>query len=42
MDTVTNGSHYNVDRGVEPHIRIDKIEHLYDREYLVDMINNLP
>ena len=40
-NTIKNGIFYSVDTGVEPDVYIDKIEHLYDREYLTQLINNL-
>ncbi len=41
LSTMSNGSLYDVDQGVDPDIVIDKIEHFYDREALTDYINNL-
>ena len=39
--TVTNGVYYNVDQGVEPHYYFGKLESYFDREALIDYINNL-
>ena len=36
-----NGSFYDIDEGVDPDIYIDRLETLYDREALTDLINNL-
>jgi len=41
INTVKNGTFYSVDEGVNPDIYISDIHHLYDRAYLVNMINNL-
>ena len=40
-NTVKNGIFYSVDEGVTPDIYIDKIEHLYDRDYLTQLIHEL-
>ena len=37
-----NGSFYDIDEGVAPDVYISKIETLYDRTKLTDLINNLP
>lgn len=39
---VKNGSYYTSDRGVEPDIYISDIAHLYDREYMTELIDKLP
>ena len=39
--TVRNGAFYNVDTGVEPHVRLNYPESFYDREGLVELIHNL-
>ena len=39
--TVRNGAFYNVDTGVEPHVRLNYPESFYDRDGLVEMIHNL-
>ena len=39
--TVSNGSFYSVDQGIEPDIYIKHLEKLYDREWLTDYINNI-
>ena len=39
--TLKNGAFYNVDQGIEPHIRLNYFESFYDRESLVEMIHNL-
>ena len=36
-----NGSFYDIDEGVAPDVYIDRLELLYDREALTDMINGL-
>ena len=41
ISTVRNGAFYNVDTGVEPHVRLNYPESFYDREGLVEMIHNL-
>ena len=41
ITTFTNGSLYGIDTGVEPHVRLNKLESFYDREGLVEMIHNL-
>ena len=41
ITTYKNGSLYGVDTGVEPHIRLNKLESFYDREALVEMIHDL-
>lgn len=41
LSTMSNGSLYDVDQGVEPDVVIDKIEHFYDREVMTDYINGL-
>ena len=38
---VRNGAFYNVDTGIEPHVRLNYPESFYDREGLVEMIHNL-
>ena len=38
---VRNGAFYNIDKGVEPHVRLNYFESFYDREGLVEMIHNL-
>lgn len=42
VSTLKNGSVYDVDLGVEPDVYISLPDHLYDREYLTDYINQLP
>ena len=37
-----NGSFYDVDEGVEPDVYISRVETLYDRAKLPDLINQLP
>ncbi len=37
-----NGSFYDIDEGVAPDVYISKIETLYDRKKLTDLINSLP
>jgi len=39
--TVRNGAFYNVDTGIEPHVRLNYPESFYDRESLVEMIHRL-
>ena len=39
--TVRNGAFYNVDTGIEPHVRLNYLESFYDRESLVEMIHSL-
>ena len=41
ITTYQNGSLYGVDQGVEPHIRLNNYKSYYDREALVEMIDNL-
>ena len=41
LNTVMNGSFYDVDEGAEPDIVIDKPADYYDREKLTDYLNNL-
>lgn len=41
LSTMSNGSLYDVDQGVEPDIVIDKLEHFYDREAMTEFLNNL-
>ena len=41
LNTVMNGSFYDVDEGAEPDIVIDKAVDYYDREKLTDYLNNL-
>lgn len=41
LNTVMNGSFYDVDEGAEPDIVIDKAADYYDREKLTDYLNNL-
>ena len=41
LTTVNNGSFYNIDRGIEPDVRLTRPESYYDRPGLVDMIHNL-
>lgn len=36
-----NGSYYSIDRGVEPHFHLSRIESFYDRESLTEYINGL-
>jgi hypothetical protein len=36
-----NGSYYNTDRGIDPHIYLTKTESYYDREHLTEYINSL-
>ena len=38
---LTFGSHYDVDRGVEPDYPISSYDRYYDREALVEYINSL-
>ena len=42
ISLVRNGSFYNADQGVEPHIPLTHIESFYDREALVELINSTP
>ena len=37
-----NGSFYDIDEGIAPDVYISRLETLYDREKLNDLINNLP
>ena len=39
---VKNGSFYNVDKGMDPDVYISNPEHLYDRQYLTDLIHQMP
>ena len=41
MSVFKNGSFYDIDRGADPDIYIDRIEEYYDRESLTEMINGL-
>ena len=41
LNTVMNGSFYDVDEGAEPDIVIDKPADYYDREKLTTYLNNL-
>ena len=41
LNTVANGSFYDVDEGAEPDVVIDKVADYYDREKLTDYINDL-
>lgn len=41
LNTIKNGTLYSVDEGVTPDVYIDNMEHLYNRQYLVDMLNRL-
>ena len=41
MSTVKNGSYYSVDKGVEPHITLTKLESFYDRVALTEFINGI-
>jgi len=41
LNTIKNGILYSVDEGVTPDVYIDDMEHLYNRQYLVDLINRL-
>lgn len=41
VNTIVNGSAYSVDTGVEPDVYVSNFENLYDRQKLVDLINNL-
>ena len=41
LSTLSNGSFYNVDQGVDPDVVIDKLEHFYDREAMTDYLNGL-
>lgn len=40
--TTMNGSRTSVEGGTEPDVYISKIEHLYDRPYMVNLIHDLP
>lgn len=42
ISTVRNGSYYSVDTGVEPDVYIANMNHLYDRVYMTEFINDLP
>lgn len=37
-----NGSFYDIDEGVAPDVYISKIETLYERTKLTDLINSMP
>ena len=39
--TLRNGAFYNVDKGIEPHVRLNYPESFYDRESLVELIHSL-
>ena len=41
LSYIKNGSFYNVDQGAEPDFTISKYEHLFDREWLTEYIDNL-
>ena len=41
LSTVSNGSYYNIDTGVEPHFRLTTFASYYNREALTEYINNL-
>ena len=41
LSTVSNGSYYNIDTGVEPHFRLITFASYYNREALTEYINNL-
>ena len=41
LSTVTNGSYYIIDRGIEPHVHFSKMESFYDRESLTEFINEM-
>ena len=41
MSVFKNGSFYDIDRGAEPDIYIDRIDEYYDRDSLTEMINGL-
>lgn len=42
ISTVTNGTYYSVDQGVQPDFVISNPDHLYDRTYLTEYIHQLP
>ncbi|MDO4547564.1 MAG: S41 family peptidase, partial [Clostridia bacterium] len=42
LSTVKNGSYYSIDQGIEPDFVISNPEHMYDRAWLTDYINQLP
>lgn len=42
LNIISNGSYNSVDQGVQPDVTISKMENFYDREYLTEMIDNLP
>lgn len=41
LSTVSNGSYYNIDTGVEPHFRLTTFASYYNREALTNYINGL-
>lgn len=41
LSVVTNGSYYTIDKGVEPHHYLSKMENYYDRAALTDFIKGL-
>ena len=41
ISVVSNGSYYTVDRGIEPHYHLSKMESYYDRVGLTEYINHL-
>ena len=42
LETVfSNGSYYGIDRGIDPHIYLTKLENYFDRDALTEYINNL-
>ena len=42
LSTVKNGSYYSIDQGVAPDFTISDPDHLYDRKWLANYINQLP
>ena len=41
ISTAANGSYYNIDKGVTPHVYLSKLESFFDRDSLTSYINNL-
>ena len=41
LATVANGSYYNIDRGVDPHVHFSKMESFFKREALTEYLNGV-
>ena len=41
LSTSANGSYYGIDRGVDPHHHLSKLESYFERESLTEYINSL-